>query len=130
MLGDITRQGYYHYPGSIRYCYTFHSDTDHGELVLGDYRATLVIARIAGKPDVYLIHGHRAQLSLHVGENRLELEVVGSNRNLMGPFHHTYDGASRISWMDFRKEEGDRYTPEYLVKPLGLLSPVKILRLP
>lgn len=130
MLGDITRQGYYHYPGSIRYRYTFHSDTDRGELVLGDYRATLVIARIAGKPDVYLIHGHRAELSLHVGENQLELEVVGSNRNLMGPFHHTYDGASRISWMDFRKEEGDRYTPEYLVKPLGLLSPVKILRLP
>lgn len=129
-LGDITRQGYYHYPGSIRYFYTFHSDTDRGELVLGDYRATLVIARIAGKPDVYLINGRRAELSLHVGENRLELEVVGSNRNLMGPFHHTYDGASRISWQDFRQEEGDRYTPEYLVKPLGLLSPVKILRLP
>lgn len=129
-LGDITQQGYYHYPGSIRYFYTFRSDTDRGELVLGDYRATLVVARIAGKPDVFLINGRRAELSLHVGENRLELEVVGSNRNLMGPFHHTYDGASRISWQDFRQEEGGRYTPEYLVKPLGLLSPVKILRLP
>jgi hypothetical protein len=127
-LGDVTRQGYFNYPGSLRYRYRFQSEQEKGVLVLGDYRATLVVARIKGKPDVFLIHGNTAELELNRGENELELELVGSNRNLMGPFHNAYDGRLRIGWKDFRLEEGERdYTPAYLTKPFGLLSPCKIL---
>jgi hypothetical protein len=127
--GDACLQGYPHYPGSLRFRYRFLSDAARGLLVLGDCRASLVVARVKGKPDVYLLHGDTVELELFTGENELELELVGSNRNLMGPFHRVGGGALRVSWQDFRAE-GEDFTPEYLTKPFGLFSPVRILRLP
>ena len=57
--------------------------------------------------------------------NTLELCVVGSPRNLFGPFHQTYTGCSRISWADFRTE-GRFYTPEYVLEPYGLFGQIVI----
>ena len=128
-MGDITQQGYFHYAGSMIYRFRFQSDCRKAELVLGDYRAALIVVRVNRKTAGTIMAGNRLEIQLRIGENNLEIEAVGSNRNLMGPFHHTYDGCSRIGWKDFRMEEGEDYTPEYIVKPYGLMSQIKIIRL-
>lgn len=56
----------------------------------------------------------------------LDLEVVGSNRNLFGPLHQPYQLCSRIDWRDFRTEN-DRNSEAPLLVPYGLLSQCYIL---
>jgi hypothetical protein len=126
-LGDYTLQGYFHYAGSIIYSFEFGSDAESGVLDIGDFRATLFVVRLNGRDADYIINGSSLRLALARGRNTIEIEVVGSNRNLLGPFHRKYDGCSRISWKDFRAE-GDEYTPDYVIKPYGLFSQIKILR--
>ena len=58
-------------------------------------------------------------------ENSVELCVVGSPRNMFGPFHQTYTGCSRISWEDFRTT-GRFYTPDYVLEPYGLMGQITI----
>ncbi len=58
-------------------------------------------------------------------ENTIELCVVGSPRNMFGPFHQTYTGCSRISWEDFRTT-GRFYTSDYVLKPYGLMGQITI----
>ena len=59
-------------------------------------------------------------------ENAIDIRLVGTNRNLFGPFHQTYTDCTRISWADFRTE-GILYTPDYVLHPYGLMSQVKLL---
>ena len=127
-MGDITLQGYLHYPGSMIYKFKARSEYPRGTLVLGEHRATLVAVRVNGRHAGNIMIGNSLDIPLNVGENDVEIEAVGSNRNLMGPFHHTYDGCKRVGWKDFRMEEGEHYTPAYIVKPYGLLSQIKIVR--
>ena len=53
-------------------------------------------------------------------ENLLELEIVGSPRNMFGPFHRAYTGCSRISWADFRTE--GRFHTDGVLKPYGIFE--------
>lgn len=126
-IGDATLQGYFHYPGSLVYSYGFESTEDRGLLDVGDFRATLIVVRVNGAFAGYIINGNKVRLDLKVGRNTIEFEVVGSNRNLLGPFHRKYEGSSRVSWLDFRTE-GDACTSDYFVKPFGLLSQIKIVK--
>ncbi|MDD3140081.1 MAG: hypothetical protein PHX08_14035, partial [Lachnospiraceae bacterium] len=56
----------------------------------------------------------------------MEIEVVGSLRNMFGPFHQTYTGCSRISWEDFRTQ-GKYFTNEYTLQPYGIFSQVFLI---
>ncbi|MCX7846284.1 MAG: hypothetical protein N2312_06700, partial [Dictyoglomaceae bacterium] len=59
------------------------------------------------------------------GENLIEIEVVGSPRNMLGPLHRK---KGKDLWTDSNsfRTEGDEYTKEYVLHPYGIFSPIFI----
>ncbi|MCD7817908.1 MAG: hypothetical protein LUH07_02500, partial [Lachnospiraceae bacterium] len=132
-FGDWCLQGYYHYPGSIVYHFSVPKPEFAGKRIvlrMGDYRGTLAKVCINGKPAGALIG--KAYDRLEIGkyltaqENTLDIEIVGSPRNMMGPFHQSYTGCSRISWADFRTE-GRFHCDGYVLEPYGLMGQITVL---
>ena len=120
-------QGYANYPGSIIYQYKvprLMSD-NRIQLHIGEWSGTLLKVRINGS-DVG-IHMEKKNCVTEVQgyfdkeENLLELEIIGSPRNMFGPFHQAYTGCSRISWADFRTE-GRFHTDGKVLKPYGIFE--------
>jgi len=136
-LGNWTEQGLYHYGGDVTYRFDLPPlDREQAGkdllLRLGRFSGALALVRINGREAIPLLRGDEdleaAGLFFWDRENRVEVEIVGHLRNLMGPFHRSFAGCSRISWEDFRTE-GPLYTDEYRVLPMGLFdSPALIER--
>ncbi|MDC7239925.1 MAG: glycosyl hydrolase [Spirochaetales bacterium] len=131
--GDWTSQGLYHYPGSVRYRYTLPPldrkwEGRDLELNIGEFAGTLAVVRTVSREPVYLLRGDcSVPVSLSFDrETEVEIEIVGSLRNMLGPFHSSFSTCSRISWADFRTE-GAEYTPDYTVVPSGLIGEVGII---
>ena len=131
-FGDWTSQGYYHYPGSIVYKFTVppKEKEEHRYILdMGEFEATLIELKVNEKSVTYLLKDSARKVDitdyLLDRENTIELCVVGSPRNMFGPFHQTYTGCSRISWEDFRTT-GRFYTPGYVLKPYGLMGQITI----
>lgn len=131
-FGDWTSQGYYHYPGSIIYKFIIppKEKEEHRYILdMGDFEATLVELKVNERVVSYLLKDseRRTDITDYLlnRENSIELCVVGSPRNMFGPFHQSYTGCSRISWEDFRTA-GRFYTPEYVLKPYGLMGQITI----
>ncbi|NOU96828.1 hypothetical protein GC093_26930 [Paenibacillus sp. LMG 31456] len=134
-LGDWCTQGYFHYCGSMIYHFNILGNNvvkTRTLLELQGYSAVTVEVRVNGH-----LAGHvpwRAanllDLTEHLldGENRIDIEVMGSPRNMLGPFHHLSGEPSTTSWASFRKSGSD-YTPEYRLRPYGLFDPIKLYRL-
>ena len=130
--GDWCFQGLFHYPGSVTYHYTMSGIPINGNQVylrLIDFRGALAVVRINdGQPLYALRSGDTLRIShlLHPDtENKVDIEIVGNLRNLLGPFHRAGASCSRISWEDFRTE-GSNYSPAYSVEPMGLLGEVVV----
>lgn len=64
---------------------------------------------------------------LKYGNNDIDIEVMGSPRNLLGPLHQADSGKLRTDWSSFRKE-GLEYTHDYIAKPYGLFGQVRIYK--
>jgi hypothetical protein len=127
-FGDWCLQGYPNYAGSIIYRFAFDSDQEKIALRLGEYRGTLIIVRINGGENQYIPFSSANPLALtaRIGRNEIEVEVIGSNRNLFGPLHQKYTGSCRIDWHDFRTE-GALFSREQVLKPYGLMGQIHIL---
>jgi hypothetical protein len=133
-FGDWCTQGYFHYCGSMIY----HFDITAGSvaetrtvLELGRYSAVTIEVRVNDKTvgHVPWRAANRLDLTEHLlgGENRIEIEVMGSPRNMLGPFHHTSGDPSTTSWASFRKT-GDDYNEAYTLRPYGLFGDIKLYR--
>ena len=134
--GDGCLQGYYHYNGSIVY----QADYEHQPaaqrrfiLELGDCSAVTVEVRVNGRTAGHIpwkaADGIDLTGYLAPGSNRLEIEVMGSPRNMFGPFHQASGGTPTTSCESFRKEGKER-TPQYLVQPYGLFGQIKLWSVP
>lgn len=132
--GDWCLQGYYHYCGSIIYHldYKHRHEPDYRALLkLGEVSAVVAEVRVNGVTAGYI--PWRAADGLDItgflaeGDNRLEIEVMGSPRNVFGPFH-VARGKSRVtSWGSFRTE-GKEHTPDYITFPYGIMGQIKLMR--
>lgn len=129
-FGDWCLQGYLHYPGSMVYAFDLpgHSPLDKSVvLTLGEYRATLAEVFVNGISAGVLFGKGRNSLDitalLKEEGNRLELKLVGSPRNMYGPFHRPDNSCSRISWEDFRPE-GRARCDDYLLTPYGIMGQI------
>jgi len=135
-LGDWCLQGYPHYCGSMVYHYEFVYDKRQNARVLmtiGSYEAVTIKLRINGR------HEHaipwRAAGTVELtgwladGVNRLDIEVAGSPRNLLGPLHEAEPGSPWTDWWSFRTTGSD-YTAEYRLLPYGLTGPIKLFLIP
>ncbi|UJF35599.1 hypothetical protein [Paenibacillus hexagrammi] len=131
-FGDWCLQGYPHYCGSMIYHFDVQVEPEADSrivLELGDYSAVTVEVRVNDRTA-----GHvpwRAANRLDVtpfmcdGRNRIDIEVMGSPRNMLGPFHQKAGDTSTTSWASFRKEGMD-HTPAYQLRPYGLFGPIQL----
>lgn len=134
-FGDWCLQGYFHYCGSMIYHFDViveNNAKNRMVLGLGEYSAVTVEVRVNGRTAGHVPWRAANQLDLteHLndGANQIEIEVMGSPRNMLGPFHHTAGDTSTTNWASFRKE-GDDYTPEYKLRSYGLFDQIKLYRI-
>ena len=129
-FGDWGLQGYLHYAGSMIYHETYtHCPGEHVHLVLGSYAATTVAVHVNGVLTSHIPWRAANDLDLTPylceGENQIDIEVVGSPRNMLGPLHLKAGDEPWTDWRSFRTT-GERYTPDYVVVPYGLLGPIQV----
>lgn len=131
-FGDWAGQGYPHYAGSMIY---------HGRVVyapgktarvfLGEHRAVDVAVwvngQLAGHIPWRAANGLEITSLLHEGENLVDVEVVSSPRNMLGPLHRAAEHEPWTDWSSFRRT-GDAYTPDYVYWPWGLTDQVRIIQ--
>jgi hypothetical protein len=126
-LGDWTEQGFPCYSGAITYSTQVPINRKEDEKVylqLPGWQGVLAKLRLNGSPvgaiawppfEVDLTPG------ITEGLNRLEIEIVSSRRNLLGPLHLTeaypiWTGAGQFT------TSGDEWTEEYVKIPYGLME--------
>jgi hypothetical protein len=131
-FGDWCMQGYFHYCGSIIYSFDFNFDGSPSKkavLELGEYSAVTISVQVngesAGQIPWRAANGLELTGLLKPGNNQIDIEVVGSSRNLLGPLHQAGTGYEWTEWKSFRRE-GVEYTPDYVVKPYGLFGQICI----
>ncbi|MCE1196752.1 hypothetical protein LWX53_09680, partial [bacterium] len=148
-FGDWCLQGYPHYCGSMVYRFdldwpqeeSLPNDRPLGErqdgecqphramLRLGDFSAVTVAVKVNGETLGQIpwrsANGLDLGGALRPGRNELEIEVVGSPRNLLGPFHLARGKVAFNEWSAFRPE-GKDYTPDYVLQPYGLFGQVTL----
>jgi len=132
-LGDWCLQGLTHYAGAVIYKSTAQITKVEGAryfMDVGQFSATVMGVKINGKNAGYIPWKCASMLEItsfiSEGLNCFELEVMGSPRNLFGPFHLKEGEPVNTSWNSFRAE-GNNYTQEYNLRPYGLYDLVKIM---
>jgi hypothetical protein len=129
-FGDWTTQGYLHYTGSMIY----HGQFEHqvGQTVrlwLGDYSAVHVAVHVngtlAGHIPWQAANGLDITQHLAPGVNNVDIEVVSSPRNMLGPLHLAAGHEPWTDWRSFRRTDST-YTPGYVVQPWGLMGQVRL----
>lgn len=131
-VGDWTTQGLKHYCGSVTWRFDYVSSGNSRETIikLPEIYAVCVKLRINGNEKVRLWNFSEDMTVgswLKPGTNTVEIEVVGSPRNMMGPFHlkekpyHTHDAS-------FCPEPED-YSEEYLLTPYGIMAEIIIIEI-
>ena len=130
-FGDWCLQGYPHYAGAMVYRFEL-PEAPQGRRIrlrMGEYAGALAEICLNGKRVDVLFGACRQETDLTPWlaptGNRLEIAVIGTPRNLLGPFHQAYDGCSRISWEDFRTE-GSLHSDGYVLKPCGLMGQITL----
>jgi hypothetical protein len=133
-FGDWTTQGYLHYAGSMIY----HSKVEYrtGETIrlrLGEYRAVdvavFVNGTLAGHIPWQAANARSVDITprLVPGDNSVDIEVVSSPRNMLGPLHLAAGRDPWTEWRSFRRTD-ETFTPEYVVQPWGLYGQVRLER--
>ncbi|KXB01251.1 hypothetical protein AKJ41_02190 [candidate division MSBL1 archaeon SCGC-AAA259O05] len=128
---DWCPQGYPHYAGNMIYREEVELDLEEeesAEVHLGDHFATTVEVRVngesAGQVPWTSFKGLDITNWIENGRNEIELEVVGSPRNMLGPLHKK-NPEKFTSSESFRPEGGD-FTEDYVLQSYGLFEPVEI----
>lgn len=131
-FGDWCLQGYPHYCGSMVYSFDAEGPQEAGRQVvleLGEHSAVTVEIQVNGRSAGHIPWraANRVDVTqfMHGGMNLIEIEAMGSPRNMLGPFHQAAGDTSVTNWASFRRE-GKDYTPEYKLHPYGLFGSVTL----
>lgn len=116
-MGDLTVQGANFYRGNVQY--SFNIDFN------GEEKIELFVKRLGGALVRWHINGYTATLfpredgsdityALNKGENNVMVEIIGTNRNLLGPHHHILGELGFIGPYSFEGLYGftDSFIPE------------------
>jgi hypothetical protein len=100
-------------------------------LRLGEYRAVdvavFVNGTLAGHIPWQAANGLDITRFLAPGDNAVDIEVVSSPRNMLGPLHLATGREPWTEWRSFRRTD-ETFTPEYVVHPWGLYGQVRLER--
>jgi hypothetical protein len=150
LLGELTREGYPFYAGDItlRKRFTFGAPVipEHVMLSVEEMNACLVYVTLNGK-ELGAIHSYPYEIdissALCTGENVLQLRLVNTLRNLLGPYHNPkgeignlFGGgyahqdaawvggsATDFEWFEHRETDTVAWTDSYMQTPLNVTSP-------
>lgn len=129
-FGDITGQGLPFYTGSIDYRIMLDVPAD-GQYVLRvpAFKAPLLAAWVDGrKAGVIAYAPHRVVLGeLSAGRHEVTLRLYGSRYNGFGTLHLA-DRTTRWIGPDAFRSEWNRWTDNYLVRPVGIFGEVVLER--
>ncbi|MZQ85549.1 hypothetical protein GQF01_25855 [Paenibacillus sp. 5J-6] len=131
-LGDWGGQGYPYYCGSIIYHFELDGDLTSGKrtvMKVSNFEAVTLHVKVNGQHEQAIPWKAAGVVELTdwlvQGRNRIDLEVVGSPRNLLGPLHEAPTDRQWLDWWSFHPDE-EAYTPEYMLLPYGLMAPIEI----
>lgn len=125
--GDWTKQGLMHYCGSVTYIADYTCE-EPGRCVMLKLPAIKgVYIRVSVNGTVWKIPWNFSRMvdisrAIREGDNRVEIQVTGSPRNMLGPFHqkekprNTHDASFC--------PEGEAYSAAYLLEPYGMMGPL------
>ncbi len=127
-LGDWCGQGFPCYTGALSYITEFEAKPEAGERVfvsIPEWQGVLLKVRVNGveigkrawPPYELDITG-----ALQPKANRLELQLVASRRNLLGPLHNTTVYPVWTGPGEF-VTSGEQWTNKYISVPCGLMAP-------
>jgi hypothetical protein len=132
--GDWTKQGYAQYPGSMTLRQKVRLEKKGERFFLSLSRravhATCLFVRVNGR-DAGLVPWPPWEIEVtdlvRSGSNEIEIEVVGSRRNLLGPLHLK---EARPAWVGPEQFEpaSDAYSEGYRLVPYGLVGDVFVVR--
>ena len=123
--GDWTAQGLFHYCGSVTYLYSYCWDGQcQVKLCLGEYRGGCLTVTAGERIwELPWSTGKELNLSetLQKGDNLIQIQVLGSPRNMLGPLHYKEKYPVNTRAECFQPKEKDR-VEAYQVVPYGLLE--------
>jgi len=139
-VGDLGPQGMPFYRGAVIYSREIESQLARGErawLEFSGLEGIVFKVRVNGKKAGTLVwQPWRVEITdlLQKGKNRLEVEVIGSCRNMLGPHHHPQGELFAVSPASFRGqsvwaggEEKIQWRPDCCFVPFGITGPVRII---
>ena len=124
--GDWCGQGLPNYAGDVCYCFSFEAGNGNALLRLGNFQAAALRIFLNGKlQNILGWEPFETELpDLRPGHNELEIEVIGSRRNLFGPFFLSDPHPPRFGAAAFREHE---HPERRDLTPYGLYSPPEII---
>ncbi|WP_409340445.1 glycosyl hydrolase [Paenibacillus sp. MBLB4367] len=132
-VGNWTLQGYPHYPGNMVYHYTFDASgkvetaslKQACKLRLGTWKGVCAEVRVNGSPAGLIpwedADGLDIAGGLVKGVNGIDVEIAGSLRNLLGPFHQSGQHNPWMDWSFFQREDA-RGESGYRLMPYGIME--------
>jgi hypothetical protein len=130
-LGSWKDQGLPFYSWGISYSKEYNIDKPEGSYLvcLNDWKGTVTEVKVNGKPaTVIAFPPYRTDITgmINPGSNRIEVKVIGSLKNLMGPFHnnHAPGLASPSHWRNVKSYPSGM---EYQQMDYGLYKEFELL---
>ncbi len=128
--GSWKAQGWPFYPGVVAYSKTFDvaNPAGHYRVSLGNWTGTVAGITVNGQPaGIIGFEPYNIDVSKLVkqGANKIEVKVVGSNKNLLGPFHNK-PAPGLVSPGHFRNVKSYPAGNEYQQLDYGLMDDFKL----
>lgn len=104
IVNSLIEDGYPFFRGSIKLSQTIIVDNPN-KLLVFDKRFQLIDLYVNDKFVKRLMFNYKADLSkyLQKGENKITIDLVVSNRNLLGPFHWVYEETLAVGPFNFER---------------------------
>lgn len=124
--GSWKSQGWSFYPGTVTYTqkYTINTPEQLHRVRLNTWNGTVASVEVNGKSaGLIFIQPYTLDITefLQKGENTVQVKVVGSNKNLMGPFHNN-PAPGMVGPDNFRKDGGCPSGSDYQQLDYGLMD--------
>lgn len=128
-FGDCTVQGFPFYGGSL--CYEFETETEEGiySIDISHFSGALIGVYVDGKDagriafSPYILRLGKLQSGVH----RFQLKLFGNRRNTFGAMHNS-DKKERWYGPDAWRTEGEKWSYEYQLRPMGILQAPKLIK--
>jgi hypothetical protein len=128
---DWVGQGYPHYAGSMVYHGQISYEAGQRvQVFLSEWSGTdvavTVNSALAGHIPWQSANGLDVTAFMKPGENQIDIEVVASPRNMLGPLHRAPQHEPWTDWRSFRRTD-ESFTPDYVFWPWGLTGQIRVV---